>query len=385
MKRRIMFMANSLYSGGAERVLQTTLNHLNTDRYDITVYSLHRENIDPSVYKKSFHYKVVFDKKFENVPVLKAIYKIYSRLRGTIFNFCPSWLFYFLFIHGKYDVEIAFIEGESTKIVSGSTNRKSKKIAWVHTDLSQNPWTSFLFKNNADEAKHYKQFDRIICVSEDARTAFCQKYNIFFDNVIVHYNPIDAKFILEQAYKENNSIVFQHDRVQIVAVGRLVEQKGFDRLLQACKELVGAGYKFQLHIIGMGEQYQMLEKYINENDLQSYVFLHGYQSNPYVYMKQCDILICSSHAEGYSLVIAEAMILGLAIVTTSCSGPCELIDNGKYGILVDNSVDGIYQGLKFVLSDPILLEKYKALAAERGSIFDVDENIKQLEKIFDEG
>lgn len=382
--KKVLFMANTLYSGGAERVLQTILNQLNEKKYDITLYSLHREKIDHTIYKKSFRYKVLFDNKYEKIPLINVIYRYLTKLKGYIFTRFSSRLFYFLFVRGKYDVEIAFIEGESTKIISGSTNKASKKIAWVHTDLESNPWTSFLYQDVKDEAKHYNCFDKIICVSQAARDSFERKYNINSNKIIMHYNPIDADYIRQQATECDVDKLFKKNVVQVMAVGRLVKEKGFDRLLIAAYNLKMQGFEFQLHIIGTGDQYELLQNYISKHNLQEYVILHGYQINPYSLMKKGDVLICSSRAEGYSLVIAEAMILGLAIITTPCSGPCELVQNGQYGLLVDNSVDGIFNGLKAVISDHNLLDKYKMLSIDRSTIFDIHENIRELERIIDE-
>ena len=381
--KKVLIMANTLYSGGAERVLQTMLNHLDEKKYSITLYSMHREEIDSSIYKSKFRYKYLFDEKKEGNIIFCQIYNLGNKIKGYIFSHFSSKVFYALFMHGKYDVEIAFIEGESTKIIAGSPNRNSKKIAWVHIDLEQNPWTSFLYKNDSDEANHYKRFNKIVCVSEATKLAFCKKYKINLNSVITHYNPIDADFIRKEADKSTETIL-DVNTIQIVAVGRLVTQKGFDRLLVATKRLLELGLNFQLHIIGSGEEYEVLKKYIEDNALSKIVVLHGYQKNPYSLMKQGDILVCSSRAEGYSLVIAEAMILGLAIVTTDCSGPCELIDNGKYGVLIQNTTEGIYDGLKRILMDRDLLEKYKLLSKKRSSMFNVGANIQKLEQIIDE-
>ncbi len=169
-------MVNSLYGGGAEKVLQTLLKNIDYQKYDITLYSMHREILDPTCYPNSLHYRVVFDKKVGKTPISSLFYSVLEKIKGKVFQFLPSSLFYRMYIHGKYDVEIAFIEGESTKIIAGSSNKKSKKIAWVHIDLISNPWTSFLYKNDEDEKKHYMKFDQICCVSEKVKEAFLQKY-----------------------------------------------------------------------------------------------------------------------------------------------------------------------------------------------------------------
>ena len=169
-------MVNSLYGGGAEKVLQTILGNIDYTKYDVTLYSMHRESISPEYYPESIHYKVVFDNYCGKYQIGKIIYQIKAKIKGKCFQWLPSSLFYRLFFHEKFDVEIAFIEGESTKIISGSTNKKSKKIAWVHIDLVANPWTEFLYKSNNDERNHYMHFDNICCVSNKVKEAFLKKF-----------------------------------------------------------------------------------------------------------------------------------------------------------------------------------------------------------------
>lgn len=174
--KKVMFMMNSLYGGGAEKVLQTILSNLNPDKYEVTLYSMHREKLDPRYYPPHVHYKVVFDGYTGHSVVGQISFRLFSKIKGKIFQIFPSSFFYRLFIHGEYDIEIAFIEGESTKIIAGSTNKNSKKIAWVHVDLIANPWTDFLYKNTNDEASHYARFDQICCVSAGVKKAFIEKY-----------------------------------------------------------------------------------------------------------------------------------------------------------------------------------------------------------------
>lgn len=380
--KRVLIVCNTLYGGGAEAVLQTVLNNINIKKYDITLYSMNREEIDKKVYKNDFHYKAVFNHKD---GFFSSMYEIHNKIKGIIFMKFSSNLFYKLYIRGKFDIEIAFIEGESTKIVSGSNNKKSKKLAWVHIDLEKNPWTSFLYNGIEDETEHYNCFDKIVCVSNATKEAFCRKYKTENVKIITHYNPINVDLIKRRSMEYINNSYFSHDNnIEIIAVGRLVKQKGFDRLLEAAKDLSQLGYRFHLHIVGDGKEKVNLSKCVLNNNMEEYVTLHGYQNNPYKYMSHCDILICSSRAEGYSLVIAEAMTLGLAIVTTKCSGPCELVDNGKYGVLVENSTKGILNGLEYLIKNEEDLIMYKKLAKKRSCIFNLERNISELEKIIDE-
>lgn len=381
--KRIMFMTNTLYGGGAEKVLQTILKNLNYEKYDVTLYSMHREVLDPDKYPPNLKYRAVFDSYSGNSRLIRHLHGLYSLVRGKCFQVLPSAIFYRLFIRGTYDVEVAFIEGESTKIISGSSNKKSRKIAWVHVDLEANPWTDFLYDSVDSESKCYSHFNSIVCVSDATRDAFLRKYKVAQDKVIVHYNPLDSQDILTRSLVESRNI--GTDCKNIVAVGRLVHQKGFDRLLRACGRLKNDGVQFRLHIIGKGEDRAELEELSIQEKVDSNVIFYDYLNNPYPVMKACDLLVCSSRAEGYSLVIAEAMILGLAIVSTECSGPTELVDNGRYGVLAENSTDGIYHALKIILEDESMLEYYKEKAMERGRAFSLSNNMSIVEQIIDAG
>lgn len=176
--KKIMFMTNTLYGGGAEKVLQTILKNLNFEKYDVTLYSLHREVLDPDKYPPNLKYKAVFDAYSGHSRLGRFLYGLYAMIRGKCFQILPSRIFYRLFIRGTFDVEVAFIEGESTKIISGSPNKKSRKIAWVHVDLEANPWTDFLYKNKQDESLHYQKFDKIVCVSDGVKQSFLKKYSL---------------------------------------------------------------------------------------------------------------------------------------------------------------------------------------------------------------
>ncbi len=166
-KVKIMFMMNSLHGGGAEKVFLTLLHNLDYNKYDVTVYSMHNEIEKIGELSKKIHYKVVFEK--QNF--------IKSRKKGRAFMKLSSERFYKkYFCEETYDIEVAFIEGESTKIISGSNNANSKKLAWVHIDLVNNPWTEFLYNGTEDERNHYEKFDKIVCVSQGVRNAFLNKF-----------------------------------------------------------------------------------------------------------------------------------------------------------------------------------------------------------------
>lgn len=186
MKRKVVFLINSLYGGGAEKVLQTLLKHIDKTKFDVTLYSLH---------------KAVLNEHYPSDLSFRYIYghgKMSDYLKTFIYKFFSPSLFYRLFIHGKYDTEVAFIEGYSTRIISGSTNRKSKKIAWVHIDLESNHWTDIAYKSREEETECYNRFDCVVAVSETVRKANEKLFPQLKQSMCL-YNPIDSEDIIRKA------------------------------------------------------------------------------------------------------------------------------------------------------------------------------------------
>ena len=372
--KKLMFMINSLYGGGAEKVLQTLLKNIDYKKYDVTLYSMHREELDFTKYPSQIHYKVVFDEH-------KGIFsKFFSKVKGKIFIKCSSRLFYSLFIREKYDVEIAFIEGESTKIIAGSTNKKSKKLAWVHIDLNNNPWTDFLYRDVQDERKHYQQFDKILCVSDSVKEAFIKKYELNEGKVSTQYNPIDREEILTKS--REICLLPPKTKLRMLAVGRLVEQKGFDRLVRIVNQLKKKGFDFELYILGEGEMRAKLEEYIATHGLKDTVYLLGFQQNPYSYMASSDLIVCSSRSEGFSTVVSEAVVLGIPIVSTDCAGVRELFGSYECGTITENNEEALYRALLYVLRNLDCLKLYGDEAKVRGQYFSLINTMTDLEKIF---
>lgn len=186
MKRKVVFFINSLYGGGAEKVLQTLLRYLDRERFDVTVYSVHKEKVNES-YPQDVTYRWIYGHG-----------KWADYFRTFIYEWFSPSLFYRLFVKGKYDAEVAFIEGYSTRIVSGSTNPHSKKIAWVHIDLENNHWTDIAYHSREEEQRCYRKFDEVAAVSETVRDA-CMRLFPGCKSYRCVYNPIDSDEIVRKA------------------------------------------------------------------------------------------------------------------------------------------------------------------------------------------
>ena len=374
-RRKVLFLAESLSGGGAEKVLSVLVKHIDKKYFDLTVCTVSDTGIYCEEIKQNVRYCSILGNAQNKSAIGKIIYKIKYK---AIYNILPMWLIYKIFVPKGYDVEVAFMEGYVTKLLSASTNKRSLKIAWVHTDLLKNPWTQNIkvYNNESKELVCYAKFDKIVCVSDTAKENFIKKFGL--KNVIRIYNPIDKDEILRKAdipceYPQSENCF------KLLTIGRLVPQKGYDRLLRVMKKIKEDGLKCNLLILGDGEMRVQLSNYIKKNNLSDSVILGGFKKNPYKYLKKADCFVCSSRSEGFSLVIAEAMMLGIPVISTYCSGPNELLEEGKYGLLVDNNEEDLYRGIKSIIEDEKLRMYYKQQAIIGGEQINLRKAMQQIE------
>lgn len=375
-KKKVLFLIESLSGGGAEKVLVTLVNNLDRSKFDITLCCVINTGKYVSALNSDVHYTYIIP----DISSLKGIKRwYYSFLYHLVYQWLSLKWVYKLFVPQNKDVEVAFVEGFATKLLSHSTNRKSKKIAWVHIDLEQFHWTESIYKDIEEEQMCYQQYNQIITVSDTALSAFKRIFKEVRIPIQTLYNPIDSNEILSKG-KEKISCI-KTSKIRLVSVGRLVHQKAYDRLLRIVNLLIQQNYPIELWIIGEGEERSKLESYIRENGLGKVVTLWGFQTNPYAYLKHCDLFVCSSVSEGYSTAVTEALILGLPVITTDCSGMGELLCSGKSGIITKNSEEDLYRGIKYLLDNPKQLVYYREQAQKRGKYFSLEGLIQSIENL----
>lgn len=364
---RILFFADNLTEGGAEKVLRTLVNNMNQEKFEITVHTVEKGDAE-GLLKPGIRYRAINRCR---TAWGKKLFSYWIRLCAEL-----KWL-YPLYIKDDYDIEVAYLECGPTKILAGSTNQKAKKIAWVHCDLA-------LKEGVAAQAgklkKYYNQYDKVVCVSRNVRDSFGEMFGASPESVVL-YNINDEEDILTKA---EAFTVEKKEGTNLLAVGRLARQKGFDRLLDACELLKKEGHLFHLRILGEGGERQALEQQIRQNGLEDYVSLEGFQGNPYPYMKAADMIVCSSRYEGLSTVVTEALILGKPVVTTPCTGVGELLGDSKYGLITQDSVEGLCSGIGRMLADTALRKSYAEKAALRGRDFSKETVLTQTERFLRE-
>lgn len=373
--KKILFVIESLSGGGAEKVLTTLIKNIDKTKFSITVLTVVNTGVYLNVIEESCALKYMLPAYTDlKSPISKLGYRINYK---QIYSW-PIEKVYKKYITEQYDVEIAFIEGFATKLIAASSNPHSKKICWIHIDMESNPYADSYFRTLDEEKKTYQKYDHIIGVSQSVKKVFEKKFDLP-DSVRVIYNPIDKNEIIEKASKEQ---VQKSKELTLISIGRLVKQKGYDRLIRSLANLKNYNFEYKLWILGEGSERKALEELIEEEQLSDRVYLFGFQENPYSWLNVADVFICSSRAEGYSLAIAEAMTLGKPVLSVECSGPNEILNNGEFGKMVANTDEDLEKMLLQLFDGSIDLKKYASLAIKRTSFFELRYVVQQVENLF---
>ena len=309
-----------------------------SNNYDITIFTIYSNGELEKELSAKVKLKTLCDKSY--LQLNKFQRKISMPLKILLFknNIAKKQL------KGKYDVEIAFLEGPITRIFSYK-NKNVKKIAWIHNDISQvfGKGIKSKLKRILDN-KIYSKYDNLIFVSKDNMLKFNEIYpDINVDKQVI-YNYIDKEKVLRKA-EDGQDIKFDENVINFVTVTRLVEQKAIDRLIKVHKKLIDNGYYHKIYVIGDGSEREKLENLVKANDIDETFLLLGKKENPYPYIKNATYFCLLSKFEGYGMVIEEAKILNKPIIITDTAAR-EALTDYKNSKILDNKEEGIYKGLE---------------------------------------
>ena len=375
--KKILFVINDLRGGGAEKILVDTVKLLDKNDFSIDVNVLFDDGkYDELVKDCAENYYSTFKIKKYPLPIRKILKTVLLR-RIKYFN-CDK----LIKNRKKYDYIIAFLEGPSTKVVAEFSDN-TKRIAWVHIDPIVLPYSTKYFMNIKQETLCYEKYNKIVCVSSDVKKSFCKKYHFNDDEVCVALNILDNELIIKKANDENFVNPYSKDTFNLISIGRLAKQKSFDRLLQAVYLIHQKFEKIQLVILGEGDEMRNLNAIIHRNSMESYVKLLGFKENPYPYIKKADLFVCSSITEGFSTVVCESIILGTPVITTDCAGMRDIFGDKDCGMIVDNSVNGLTNGLIKILENKELYNRIIKETEDRASFFNLSTRVKEFKNTID--
>ena len=354
-KKDYLFMINDLNIGGAEVGMVDVVNKLVSDGNKVDIVLLRKRG-------------PLLEKLNKNINIYEILNQDYSKLKQKLYHILyilggPFTKYvYSHTIKDEYKNEIAYIEGYPAVFISSSTNSESVKIASIRVGLknhklkaSKIPWGEYLVK------KAYQKMDNIYTVSELTTKEFLEKYPFCQNKTRTIYTYFNVDEIKEKS-KEKYDYKYDKSKINFLAVGRFNSQKSYDRLIEAFDIVSQKHDNIVLHFLGKydtAEGNKIIEM-IEDKKLGDRVILHGVIENPYPYIKDCDVLISSSLYEGFPRVINEAISLGKLCIGTNVTGTKEALHEGKLGILVEDSIDGLVSGMNKFIENPQIYQKYKA-------------------------
>lgn len=387
MKKKILFVIDSLHSGGAEKSLVSLLSLLDYERFEIDLLLFNKSGLyiplvpkdvkilevpEYFAYKRSLKEKVNF--KFEYVRLKNSLllrsFK-YKNKYHTAQITSKNILSCLDKIDKNYDVAIAYSQGLPTYYVSEKTSA-NKKMCWINTDYKKAGYNSDFDK------KYYEKYDYIVAVSQKNREALEAVYPIFKYKMRVIYDIISPKLVRQMA-DEGEGYMDGFDGIRILTIGRHVDLKGYDMAIDAAKILKKDGIKFRWYSIGEGILTNKLQKQVKDNGLEDDFIFLGTYTNPYPFIKQCNIYCQPSRFEGFGMAIAEAKILKKLVISTNFEIIYDQIENMKNGLIVNMNSKDIADGIKNIIRNKkLVINIKKNIKSEYINIEDKIESINKL-------
>ncbi|WP_285269496.1 glycosyltransferase [Kaistella rhinocerotis] len=378
-KKKILIRIGSLRHGGAEKVLVTFLNNLPREKYEIdlllNLYSGKYLGEVPAFVNVLYLNKgeMITTNRTQDLPR-----KVYRKVYQAFLKKFPKVLYKSILNGKQYDIEFAAIHGMRDDILN-SPLKSSKKIVWIHNDLRK---THFHNYNDAEIRKFFG-FDKILVISEHIKNDFEKLARNDFERqkILRIYNPLDTEKVIASAGKPLE--IAKSNVPTFVAIGTVFPQKGFDRLLRVQRRLLDEGFSFNVKIIGDGYDFEKIKKLKEDLDLGDYAEMTGFSNDPYPHLKAANFFVLSSRYEGFPTVLSEAVTLKKNIIATDVSGAREILENGNLGLIVENSEEGLYEGLKKALQDHEIFLEFQQNLNNHVLPFSLENSVREIMDIID--
>lgn len=377
MKPRIFIAMHYMEIGGAETALVGLLNALDPARVDVDLFLYdHRGemmqfipewvNLLPQIPKYSVLERPIVElvkRGFWGIAAArmwaKRISKVaYKRSGSKLENNggldkmskCTTPLLPRINQSVTYDLAISFLTPH--RIVAEKVKAK-KKIAWIHTDYTR------VWVDAEDELKVWQKYDYVASISGDVTNTFLQVFPSLAPKIVEIENILSPTFVRKRAELQNVDKEIRHEgTITLLSVGRFSDAKNYDNVPDICKRLINeTKLNIKWYIIGYGGDEALIRKEIKEAGMEEHVILLGKRSNPYPYIKACDIYVQPSRYEGKSVTVREAQMLCKPVVVTNYPTAPSQIRSGIDGVIVPMDNEGCAHGLAEVICDKPLQER----------------------------
>ena len=366
--RKVLISSFDMEVGGVERSLVSLLSNFDyfDNEVDLMLYrhtgdfmnllsdkhKLLPEVKEYAMYRKSI--KETFDDKLYVLAITRILANVNSKILGKIKNIEEvgyiqmqlMWKYALPFLpilDKEYDVAISYLWPHY--YIAEKVKAKTK-IAWIHTDYST------IETDIKVDLDMWNKFDYIMAVSEECKNAFLKKYPTLKEKVKVLENITSPNFIEKMSDGDVSNEIKNDGSFNIVSVGRLSHAKGIDNAVRALKILYDRGLtNIKWNVVGYGGDEVIIRKLIKESKLEGNFILLGKKTNPYPYMKACDLYVQPSRYEGKAVTVTEAQILGKPVMITNYATAKSQVKDKYNGYISELSVEGIANGIEGLISD----------------------------------
>lgn len=395
MKKKLLFVIESLTLGGAEKSLVTLLNLLDYSKYEVDLLLFAQGGAFQQLLPAEVNLLPVPEYfAYTSIPWSNPMRKIkhpgmllaqlgYSvALRMGMHNHIEKaallWKISrnsFRPMEQEYDVAIAYAQGVPTFFVAEKVRAK-KKAAWINAVYKpQGEYLAFI-------RPMYEKFDIVNAVSESLAVQMQELFEIPDPKMMIMKDILDVDFAGQMAQLSSNAAADMNGPgVKILTVGRFAAMKGHDLAIDAAKLVRDAGLNFTWYAVGDGSLRESLEQQIAANGLQERFVLLGSRSNPYPYFAACDLYVQTSRFEGFGITLAEAKMFHKPIVTTNFDAVGAQFVNEKNGLIVDISAQAIAEGITRMLTDTELRDR--CIANVRAEKLGNPEEIEKLYRMIE--
>jgi len=368
-KKKILFVIPSLVCGGAEKVIVNLINYLDKSRYEILLVLFERK-VD---YLKDLtpFCRVVFLNKKHRWDFFVLFFKLWK----IVADYKPDVILSSLYYANIITVITSLFFKKEFKLILSEHSYPSKYLAKARCGRLKKCLMRFT----------YKRADKIVTVSKGIENLLEREFNIDPRKMKAIYNPISIKEIREKSKEEVVHPFFRDSKAQvIIGVGRLTEQKRFDRLLKAVSLVMKQEKNVYLLVLGKGELRSELEELASIFNINKCIDFVGFQPNPYAWISRADVFVLSSDWEGLPNVIIEAMACSTPVISTDClSGPNEIIVNGTNGMLVKRADEkALAESILILLRDKSSRERFSVAGRKRAEDFSIKKILSQYEDLF---
>lgn len=370
--KKILFVIRSLEFGGAEKSLVNLLRELPEDKYEIDLLLFKKKGGFLPQLPANVNLLETPEPLYRLfAPLKKAGKQIFVKLLGTACarlvrktrkqRMAYRWKHFYRKaipqLPGAYDVAVAYVGTEVLYYVADCVQAK-KKYVWIHNDYRTASYSK------PDDLPYFQSMDGIVSVSEDCVNVLKEEFPEFKEKISCIEN-ITSSAVVRELADQFVPEEYGTGCCNILSVGRLSRQKGFDMAIAACAELKKQGVKFCWYVIGDGDQKEILQQLIQQYGVSDCFVLLGTRSNPYPYMKYCSFLAQPSRFEGKSVVLDEAKILCTPILATAYPTVADQIRDAQEGVIVPLNPEGIVQGVLKMTAEPETTERIRQYLSDR--------------------